>query len=66
MKKTKKLLAIVLSLMMFLQSVPVAAIAESPDSASEGYRIGVTEDNSQEETDIETVETVTYRDEIVP
>ena len=66
MKKTNKLLAAVLSLMMLFQSAPIAAFAESPDSTSESFQIGISDHNSQEETDIETEETVKYRDEIVP
>ena len=66
MKKTNKLLAAVLSLMMLFQSAPIAAFAESPDSTSESFQIGVTDTSSQEETDVETDETVKYRDEIVP
>ena len=66
MKKTNRLLAIVLSLMMLFQSAPLAAFAEGPDSSSESYQIGIIDDNSQGETDIETDETVRYRDEKVP
>ena len=66
MKKTNRLLAIVLSLMMLLQRAPLAAFAEGPDSSSESYQIGIIDDNSQGETDIETDDTVRYRDEKVP
>ena len=66
MKKTNKLLAAVLSLMMLFQSAPFAAFAESPDSTSESFQIGIIDNNGQEETDVETDETVKYRDEIVP
>ena len=39
MKKINKIFAIVLSLMMVLQSVPFTAFAESPDSTSETMQI---------------------------
>ena len=52
MKKTNKLLAAVLSLMMLFQSAPIAAFAESPDSTSESFQIGIVDSNSQEETDV--------------
>ena len=58
MKKTNKLLAAVLSLMMLFQSAPIAAFAESPDSTSEIKQIGVIDDKGQDDADIETDEIV--------